>query len=146
MDTICPAGNIYTSAEQVWTFFEMLLDGGEYQGKQIMSAQNVFSVRPYRPLGQFRSTYLPNAFMHLGSNAGSNPVGLFGPNDWANFGHIGFSIFYAGPIQNVILVCRLPQENLSLGPLTCADKKMLHQISNNCPKSRKPNAAHYLQP
>ena len=42
MDTVCPAGNIYTSAEQANRFFEMLLNGGNYKGKQILSPETVF--------------------------------------------------------------------------------------------------------
>jgi CubicO group peptidase (beta-lactamase class C family) len=32
MDTICPAGNIFATAEQASRFFQMLLNGGIYDG------------------------------------------------------------------------------------------------------------------
>ena len=46
MDTVCPAGNIYTSAEQANRFMEMLLNGGQYEVK-VFSTQKQCFVPPY---------------------------------------------------------------------------------------------------
>ncbi len=48
MDTICPAGNIYTSAEQAGRFFEMLLSGGKLPRQTNFKREN-----------NFRATLLP---------------------------------------------------------------------------------------
>ncbi len=42
MDTICPAGNIYTSAEQAGRFFEMLLSGGKLPRQTNFKRENNF--------------------------------------------------------------------------------------------------------
>ena len=138
MDIICPAGNIYTSAEQSGRFFEMLLSGGEYQGKQIMSAKTVFrSTLPTSGVSIDRSLLAPMRYA-LGPMLGSNPVGLFGPMTGQAFGHIGFSniLCWADPERD-ISVSLLTTGKSVVGTHLPALTKMLYQISNNCPKIPK---------
>ncbi|WP_155518053.1 serine hydrolase, partial [Acinetobacter pittii] len=86
MDTICPAGNIYTSAEQAGRFFEMLLSGGSYQGKQILSEKTIFrATLPTTGVNIDRTLLIPMRYA-LGPMLGSNPVGLFGPMTGQAFG------------------------------------------------------------
>ena len=138
MDTICPAGNIYTSAEQVGRFFEMLLSGGEYQGKQIMSAQTVFrSTLPTSGISLDRTLLAPMRYA-LGPMLGSNPIGLFGPMTGQAFGHIGFSniLCWADPERD-ISVSLLTTGKSVVGTHLPALAKTLYQISKNCPKILK---------
>ncbi len=138
MDTICPAGNIYTSAEQVGRFFEMLLSGGEYQGKQIMSAQTVFrSTLPTSGISLDRTLLAPMRYA-LGPMLGSNPIGLFGPMTGQAFGHIGFSniLCWADPERD-ISVSLLTTGKSVVGTHLPMLAKMLYQISTNCPKISK---------
>ncbi|MCU4378230.1 serine hydrolase domain-containing protein [Acinetobacter haemolyticus] len=138
MDTICPAGNIYTSAEQAGRFFEMLLSGGEYQGKQIMSAKTVFrSTLPTSGISIDRSLLAPMRYA-LGPMLGSNPIGLFGPMTGQAFGHIGFSniLCWADPERD-ISVSLLTTGKSVVGTHLPALAKTLYQISANCPKIPK---------
>ena len=138
MDIICPAGNIYTSAEQSGRFFEMLLSGGEYQGKQIMSAKTVFrSTLPTSGVSIDRSLLAPMRYA-LGPMLGSNPVGLFGPMTGQAFGHIGFSniLCWADPERD-ISVSLLTTGKSVVGTRLPALPYMLYQISSNCPKIPK---------
>ncbi|QER40723.1 beta-lactamase family protein [Acinetobacter suaedae] len=138
MDTICPAGNIYTSAEQAGRFFEMLLSGGEYQGKQIMSAKTVFrSTLPTSGISIDRSLLAPMRYA-LGPMLGSNPIGLFGPMTGQAFGHIGFSniLCWADPERD-ISVSLLTTGKSVVGTHLPALAKTLYQISTNCPKIPK---------
>jgi CubicO group peptidase (beta-lactamase class C family) len=138
MDTICPAGNIYTSAEQSGRFYEMLLSGGEYQGKQIMNPKTVFrSTLPTSGLSIDRTLLAPMRYA-LGPMLGSNPIGLFGPMTGQAFGHLGFSniLCWADPERD-ISVSILTTGKSVVGTHLPALAKTLYQISNNCPRIPK---------
>ncbi|WP_130803604.1 serine hydrolase domain-containing protein [Acinetobacter ihumii] len=138
MDTICPAGNIYTSAEQAGRFFEMLLSGGRYQGKQIMTSRTVFrSTLPTSATTLDRTLLAPMRYA-LGPMLGSNPVGLFGPNTGQAFGHIGFSniLCWADPERD-ISVSFLTTGKSVIGTHLPALANMLYQISSQCPRIPK---------
>ena len=138
MDTICPAGNIYTSAEQSGRFYEMLLSGGEYQGKQIMNPKTVFrSTLPTSGLSIDRTLLAPMRYA-LGPMLGSNPVGLFGPMTGQAFGHLGFSniLCWADPERD-ISVSILTTGKSVVGTHLPALAKTLYQISTNCPRIPK---------
>ncbi|MDU6055407.1 MAG: serine hydrolase, partial [Acinetobacter junii] len=132
------AGNIYTSAEQAGRFFEMLLSGGEYEGKQIMSPQTVFrSTLPTSGVSLDRTLLAPMRYA-LGPMLGSNPIGLFGPMTGQAFGHIGFSniLCWADPERD-ISVSLLTTGKSVVGTHLPALAKTLYQISTNCPKIPK---------
>lgn len=138
MDTVCPAGNIYTSAEQANRFFEMLLNGGEYQGKQIMSPETVFRATLPTSTTNIDRTLLAPMRYALGPMLGSNPLGIFGPMTGQAFGHLGFSniLCWADP-QRDISVSILNTGKAVMGTHIPALAQTLYQISNNCPKIPK---------
>lgn len=43
MDASIPAGNIYGSADEVSRFYQMMLDGGKYKGKQLFETSTIAS-------------------------------------------------------------------------------------------------------
>ena len=138
MDTICPAGNIYTSAEQSGRVYEVLLSGGEYRGKQIGSPNTVFrSTVPTSGLSIDRTLLAPMRYA-LGPMLGSNPIGLFGPMTGQAFGHLGFSniLCWADPERD-ISVSILTTGKSVVGTHLPALAKTLYQISNNCPRIPK---------
>ncbi|MCH4244173.1 serine hydrolase domain-containing protein [Acinetobacter gerneri] len=138
MDTVCPAGNIYTSAEQAGRFFEMLLSGGQYQGKQIMSAETVFrATLPTSNVSIDHTLLLPMRYA-LGPMLGNNPVGIYGPMTGQAFGHMGFSniLCWADPERD-ISVSFLTTGKSVLGTHLPALAKVLYQISQQCPKIPK---------
>ena len=138
MDTVCPAGNIYTSAEQANRFLEMLLNGGEYQGKQIMSAQTIFrATLPTSNLSIDRTLLAPMRYA-LGPMLGSNPVGIFGPMSGQAFGHLGFSniLCWADPERD-ISVSFLNTGKSVIGTHLPALANVLYQISHQCPQIPK---------
>ena len=138
MDTVCPAGNIYTSAEQANRFFEMLLNGGNYKGKQILSPETVFrSTLPTSKTTIDRNLLAPMRYA-LGPMLGSNPVGIFGPNSGQAFGHLGFSniLCWADPERD-ISVALLNTGKSVVGTHLPALANVLYQISTQCPKISK---------
>ena len=138
MDTVCPAGNIYTSAEQANRFFEMLLNGGSYQGKQILSPETVFrATLPTSNITIDRNLLAPMRYA-LGPMLGSNPIGIFGPNTGQAFGHLGFSniLCWADPERD-ISVSFLNTGKSVVGTHLPALANVLYQISKQCPKIPK---------
>lgn len=138
MDTVCPAGNIYTSAEQANRFFEMLLNGGRYQGKKILSPETVFrATLPTSNVTIDRSLLAPMRYA-LGPMLGSNPIGIFGPNTGQAFGHLGFSniLCWADPERD-ISVSFLNTGKSVVGTHLSALANVLYQISKQCPKIPK---------
>lgn len=138
MDTVCPAGNIYTSAEQANRFFEMLLNGGSYQGKKILSSETVFrATLPTSNTTIDRNLLAPMRYA-LGPMLGSNPVGIFGPNTGQAFGHLGFSniLCWADPERD-ISVSFLNTGKSVVGTHLPALANVLYQISKQSPKISK---------
>lgn len=138
MDSICPAGNIYTSAEQAGRFFEMLLSGGQYNGKQIMSPRTVFRATIPTSVTSLDRTLLAPMRYALGPMLGSNPIGLFGPKTGQAFGHIGFSniLCWADPERD-ISVSFLTTGKSVIGTHLPALGNVLYQISTQCPRIPK---------
>ena len=138
MDTVCPAGNIYTSAEQANRFFEMLLNGGSYQGKQILSPETVFrATLPTSNITIDRNLLAPMRYA-LGPMLGSKPIGIFGPNTGQAFGHLGFSniLCWADPERD-ISISFLNTGKSVVGTHLPALAQVLYQISQQCPKIPK---------
>lgn len=138
MDTVCPAGNIYTSAEQANRFFEMLLNGGRYQDQQILSPDTIFrATLPTSTTTIDRNLLAPMRYA-LGPMLGSNPVGIFGPNSGQAFGHLGFSniLCWADPERD-ISVALLNTGKSVVGTHLPAFANVLYQIATQCPKIPK---------
>lgn len=89
MSSVVPAGNIYASADDLCRVFEMLLNGGEWNGQQILSKATVQqTMEPASGIQIDRTLLLPMkyspAFM-----LGGDPVGIYGPRCGQAFGHLG---------------------------------------------------------
>lgn len=132
-----PAGNMIATAEESNRFFQMLLDGGRYGERQIVS-----------PLTVHRATWetAPHVFDNVlkvpmrcspGMMLGGTPFGLYGPETSQAFGHLGMIN---------IMVWADPERDLSVSLLTTGKPLLAHnlwplisllrQINNRVP--RKP--------
>jgi CubicO group peptidase (beta-lactamase class C family) len=81
---------MYASADDLGRVFEMLLNGGVWEGQRVLSQASVAAAtRPVSRTKIDRTIMLPMryspAFM-----MGEKPVGLYGPNCGQAFGHLGF--------------------------------------------------------
>lgn len=117
MDAVIPAGNVYATSEELCRFFQMLLDGGTWQGRQVLKPATVARlIRPRTRLGLDRSLLIPMRYSE-GLMLGSQTVGLFGARNPRAFGHIGFmNIYgYADP-QRALSVGLLVTGKTVLGP------------------------------
>lgn len=135
MDTICPAGNIYTTTEQAGRFFEMLLNGGTYNGVKIFDPKTVLRATIESSRMSVDTTLLAPMRYSTGFMLGANPVGLFGPMTGHAFGHLGFSnIFCWADPQRDISVSILSTGKSVVGTHLPALGNLLYQISANCEK------------
>lgn len=136
MDTICPAGNIYATAEEAGRFFQMLLDGGRYQDKQIFQPMTIKRALIEVGKPEFDRSLLVPMRYSMGMMLGNRPVGLFGPMTRQAFGHLGLSnIFcWADPARD-ISVSILTTGKPLVGPHLPALGKLLFTISTQCPRT-----------
>lgn len=133
MDAACPAGNIYTTAEQSGRFFEMLLNGGIYKGKQILARTTVRRSTIENARTSFDRTLGMPMRYSAGFQLGSYPFGIYGPATRQAFGHLGLSnnFCWADPERD-ISVSILSSGKSIIGSHLFALVNLLCQISTQC--------------
>lgn len=134
MQVICPAANIFTSAEQVSRFFDMLLHDGMYQGKQIIKPETIRRATLAQTGMSFDHTLWAPMRYSSGFMLGANPVGMYGPTTGQAFGHLGLSnIFCWADPQRDISVSILNTGKSIVGTHLPALIRLLFSISRACP-------------
>lgn len=133
MDAVIPAGNIYATAEELSRFYQMLLDGGTWNGRQVMKPETV--ARAVRPAGGFSFDHTLNIPMLYseGMMLGATPVGIYGPMTAGAYGHLGFMniLGWADPARDVS-VGLLVTGKAVLGSHVIALVKLMTAISSRC--------------
>ena len=114
-----PAGNMIANAEEASRFFQMLLDGGRFGERQIVSPLAVhratWETSPHRLDNVLKVPLRYSPGMMLGGS----PVGLFGPETNQAFGHLG--------LVN-IFVWADPERDLSAALLTTGKPLIAHNL------------------
>lgn len=88
-EAVIPAGNLCGTAEEMGRFFQMMLNGGVWNGKRICSEMTVRrSIQQFGSLQIDRTMMIPMRFS-AGMMLGGNPMGLWGQNSRYAFGHVG---------------------------------------------------------
>lgn len=90
MDAVIPAGNLYATAEELSRFYQMLLNGGSYGGRQLLKSETVQRAVRARGAMSFDSTLMIPMRYSEGMMLGASPVGLYGPMSAQAYGHLGF--------------------------------------------------------
>ena len=91
LEAVIPAGNIYSTAEGVGRFFQMLLDGGYQNGVQHLLPTTIHRATQEVGRPEFDRMLLMPIRYSAGFILGANPVGLWGPRSETAFGHLGFT-------------------------------------------------------
>ncbi len=133
MNHVIPSANLYTTAEEINRFYQMLLDGGQYNDQQILQPQTVQKAIHEAGKATFdKAIKLPMRFS-AGFMLGGDPVGMYGINTGQAFGHLGFSnIFcWADPARD-ISVSMLSTGKPVIGNHVLALPKLMHAISGQC--------------
>lgn len=90
MSSVVPAGNMYASADDLCRVFEMLLNGGRWNGEQVLSEDSVATaIRPVNGIRLDRTILMPMSYSPA-FMLGMDPMGLYGPGSGDAFGHLGF--------------------------------------------------------
>lgn len=114
-----PAGNMVATAEELGRFFQMLLDRGEYQGRQILQPRTVqHAISESSPHRFDDSLKLPVRFSP-GMMLGGDPLGYFGWRSGRAFGHLGY-------VNNVGWAD--PERALSVGLLATGKPILAHNL------------------
>ncbi len=103
LSAVIPAANIYASAEDMCRFFQMLLQGGQWNDTQVFRPETVAAAtRPAGPLTIDSLLMVPVRFS-AGFVLGEWPVGLYGLNTANAFGHLGFLhiLCWADPARDI---------------------------------------------
>ncbi|KZY62372.1 serine hydrolase [Oleiphilus sp. HI0071] len=89
MQAVIPAGNIMGTAEEMNRFFQMMSNGGTWKGKQV--AKDITIRRAVQEVAsvQFDRTLMLPMRYSAGLMLGGRPVGVWGLNSSASYGHIG---------------------------------------------------------
>jgi CubicO group peptidase (beta-lactamase class C family) len=133
--TVIPAGNMYASADEMSRFFQMLLDGGTYEGRRLFRAGTVAeAIRPYDGIRIDRTFFLPLRFS-AGMVLGQRPFGLYGPDAPQAFGHLGFmtSLCWADPQRDIAVAFLNTGKSLSV-PALLGFERVVATIGMCCPK------------
>lgn len=100
---VIPSANLMGTAEEMGRFYQMLLNNGVWQGKQICQPMTVRRlIREYGSLEFDRTLMLPMRYS-AGLMLGANPVGLWGKNSAQAFGHVGLinKLLWADPERGI---------------------------------------------
>jgi len=133
MDAVIPAGNIYSTAEELSRFFQMLLDGGQWNGQRILAPETV--ARAIAPRGRMsvdRMLMVPMRYSE-GMMLGANPFGLYGPETASAYGHLGFIniLGWADPRRG-ISAALLTTGKAILGKHLLLLAKLMNTIARRC--------------
>ncbi len=103
-EVVIPAGNLYATAEEVTRFYQMLLDGGVWNGRRIFAEETVRrATAPTRQGTRLDRTLLFPMRYSAGFILGNRLLSLYGPGTRRAFGHLGFISIYcwADPDRNL---------------------------------------------
>jgi CubicO group peptidase (beta-lactamase class C family) len=86
---VVPSANVYATADEMARMFQMLLDGGEFEGRRVFQGESMEEI--VRPVGgrQFDRVLLLPLRFSAGMMLGDSPAGLFGLRSRHAYGHIG---------------------------------------------------------
>ena len=146
---IIPSGNLCATAEEATRFYQMLLNHGQWQGKQILQPLTV--QRAIRSVGKTeldKSLKMPMRYS-AGFMLGSNPVGIFGRNCQYAYGHLGFSnIFCWADPERDIAVAIMNTGKPALGPHLKTLPTLIAAISEQCSPlvNMEGDEPHFLRP
>ncbi len=89
LTSIVPSGNIVGTADEMSRFFQMLLDGGQWEGRTIFEGRTVRRATQQTSFRELDLSLLLPLRYGLGFMLGGKLISPFGPHTQAAFGHLG---------------------------------------------------------
>lgn len=102
-EAVIPAGNLVSNAEEVSRFFQMMLDGGVWNGKRVCDPVTVRRATQEFGTLQFDRTLMMPMRYSAGMMLGGDPFGFWGPMSGQAFGHLGLinKLCWADPEREI---------------------------------------------
>jgi CubicO group peptidase (beta-lactamase class C family) len=100
---VIPSANVITTAEEMATFYQCLLDNGRHEGKPVFDRRTVRHAVAEQSWWEVDFTLIMPIRYGLGFMLGNKRTGIFGPDTEHAFGHVGLSnVFcWADPERDV---------------------------------------------
>lgn len=140
MQVIIPAANLVATADEMALFYQLLLNGGELDGRRIFQPETVRrAVAPAAKMW-FDGTMVVPMRYSAGLMLGASPVGMWGPYSEAAFGHVGFMniLCWADPARDISVSLQTTGKTLigpHLGPLA----RFLFTVGRRCRMKTDPD-------
>ncbi|QFI38220.1 beta-lactamase family protein [Moritella marina ATCC 15381] len=100
---VIPSANLMGTAEEMGRFYQMLLNHGVWEGKQICQPITVQGLIQETGSLEFDRTLMAPMRYSAGMMLGASPIGLWGINSAQAFGHIGLinKLLWADPERDI---------------------------------------------
>ncbi len=132
---VVPAGNIITTAEQASRFMEMILRGGELEGKRIFESRTVARAVAEQVFFELDATIGIPVRYSLGFMLGHKGISIFGRHSARAFGHMGFTnvLMWADPERD-ISACIMTNGKPFVAPGSLRWLGLIDAIAKHCPR------------
>lgn len=132
---IIPAGNIMGTAEEMSRFYQMLLNGGTWEGKKVCDPITVKRFTQEFSSVQIDQTLMIPMRYSAGLMLGGRPFGIWGKNSASAYGHIGLinKLCWADPDRDIavsLLTTGVPIVANNIPSLI----GFMNQIDRHCPR------------
>ncbi len=133
LDSVVPAANIYSTADESSRFYEMLLCGGSFEGRRILKPETVATAVKAVSRIQIDRTLLVPIRFSPGFILGESPFGLYGGTCAKAYGHLGFIniVCWADPERDISVA--LLNTGKSMAPMSIPSLgRVLWSIGHHC--------------
>jgi CubicO group peptidase (beta-lactamase class C family) len=132
---VIPAGNLYGTADEMGSFFQMLMNGGEWMGKQVCQPITVKRfTQEFGAIQLDRTLMLPMRYS-AGLMLGGEPFGMWGKHSTSAYGHIGLinKMCWADEVRDIsvsLLTTGIPIVANNIPSLI----RFMNKIDRHCPR------------
>jgi CubicO group peptidase (beta-lactamase class C family) len=142
LTAVVPSGNVVATANELSRFYQLLLNGGELDGKRVFEPRTIRHATSEQSYFEFDSTLIVPIRYGMGFMLGAKWFSLYGPDTNRAFGHIGLSniISWADPERQVAATLMTSGKPL-LHPGLYALWNVTRQVGLSCSKERRRPAA-----
>ncbi|MFQ3323733.1 MAG: CubicO group peptidase (beta-lactamase class C family) [Pseudomonadales bacterium] len=131
-----PSANMYATSEECTRFYQMILNGGSYNGVEVLKPETVKKALKGYFLPGFDSTLkIPMSFSRGGFMLNNKSVPLFGLRAKQAFGHLGFmNVMNWGDPERKISVAVMTSGKPTVGPHLASLLNVSNTITRNFSK------------
>ena len=133
---VIPSANVISTASEIASFYQCLLDEGLHQGQRVFDARTVRQATEAQTGWELDHTLMVPIPYSLGFMLGSRSLGLFGFDNPRAFGHVGLSnVFTWADPERELVVALLTTGKPVLGAHIVPLLKLLRDIGRVFPKT-----------